>query len=359
MPGKSISPADYRYGFNGAEKEPEFTNNYGDIYDLGERHYDTRIARMFKVDPRTVEYSWQSPYVYHRNTPIRLTDFLGEGDYYSSEGKYVGNDGEKDEKVYLINDAFYDENKEYSAEDLLNLKTPLLKGGPSRAPISVDKVVKLDIKKTEFSYIAGVVSKEDASSFQGAAATTQATFNAVKLVKGKNTSMSDQSSYAKSLLGTDYSSVPDKKSLEDSDASDIANNARAGLIHVLMGGKDYSNGAVAWDGIDFAIKGSTHPKGRDGGFSVSETLWNEFTATYNWTMNKGKGIKYKGVYYSSAAAMAFTNGKYDKKGTSKWTKGRLAYKASVVYGQHLFWAPNYGAGENKGYNMKGLVNFDF
>ena len=268
----NVNKSDYRYGFNGAEKEPEFTNNYGDIYDLGERHYDTRIARMFKVDPRTAEYSWQSSYVYHRNTPIRLTDFLGEGDYYSSEGKYVGNDGEKDEKVYLINNAFYDENKEYSAEDLLNLKTPLLKGGPSRAPISVDRVVKLDIKKTEFSYIAGVVSKEDASSFQGAAATTQATFNAVKLVKGKNTSMSDQSSYAKSLLGTDYSSVPDKKSLEDSDASDIANNARAGLIHVLMGGKDYSNGAVAWDGIDFAIKGSTHPKGRDGGFSVSETL---------------------------------------------------------------------------------------
>ena len=49
---------------------------------------------MFSVDPRTDEYSWQSPYVYHRNNPINYIDFLGGGDgddwlYNEEDDEYV------------------------------------------------------------------------------------------------------------------------------------------------------------------------------------------------------------------------------------------------------------------------------
>jgi hypothetical protein len=35
---------------------------------------------MFSIDPRSFEYPWQSPYVYHRNSPIAVIDFMGGGD---------------------------------------------------------------------------------------------------------------------------------------------------------------------------------------------------------------------------------------------------------------------------------------
>lgn len=70
---------DYRYGFNGAEKVDEVSGE-GNTYDLGLRMYNARLGRIFKVDPRTSEYPWQSPYVYHRNNPIAVIDYHGGGD---------------------------------------------------------------------------------------------------------------------------------------------------------------------------------------------------------------------------------------------------------------------------------------
>lgn len=69
----------YRYGFNGAEKDDEISGN-GNVFDLGLREYDTRLGRMFSIDPRTPEYPCQSPYVYHRNSPISRVDYRGGGD---------------------------------------------------------------------------------------------------------------------------------------------------------------------------------------------------------------------------------------------------------------------------------------
>ena len=72
----------YRYSFNGKEQENELN---GGIYNMRLRFYDSRIAKMFKRDPRTKEYPWQSPYVYHRNNPIAWIDYMGGGDPPASE----------------------------------------------------------------------------------------------------------------------------------------------------------------------------------------------------------------------------------------------------------------------------------
>ena len=69
----------YRFGFNGQEKDNE-VSGLGNMYYLGLREYDARLGRMFSTDPRTPEYPWQSPYVYHRNSPISCIDFMGGGD---------------------------------------------------------------------------------------------------------------------------------------------------------------------------------------------------------------------------------------------------------------------------------------
>ncbi len=75
-----IGSQTFRYGFNGMEFDPEAKPGDKSHYDLGLRHYDPRVGRMFKVDPRSGEYPWQSPFAYHRNNPINNVDYMGGGD---------------------------------------------------------------------------------------------------------------------------------------------------------------------------------------------------------------------------------------------------------------------------------------
>lgn len=139
------------------------------------------------------------------------------------------------------------------------------------------EVEALNIKHDDFTYICGVLIKEDPDTFETMAALVQTTFNAVKLKKGDFLSMEEQAIYAKKLLSSNYSSVPVKTPLQDSDSNQIANDMRRALIHVLLAGYDYSNGSIVWDGIDFVILGKNHPKSKwYGGISITKQIWNSF-----------------------------------------------------------------------------------
>lgn len=85
---RSHEPSNYRYAFNGKEQENEVKGGNGNHYDLGARHYDPRLGRMLSIDPRTMEFAWQSPYAYHGNQPHNSIDFNGEGPYPTT---YNGN----------------------------------------------------------------------------------------------------------------------------------------------------------------------------------------------------------------------------------------------------------------------------
>lgn len=61
------------------EKDDE-VNGEGNTIHYEFRDYDTRIARFKSLDPKSFVYPWQSPFVYHRNNPINLADYLGLGD---------------------------------------------------------------------------------------------------------------------------------------------------------------------------------------------------------------------------------------------------------------------------------------
>jgi RHS repeat-associated protein len=79
VPNRHGSTADYRYGFQGQEKDDEIKGGEGNSLDFGERMYDPRIGRWFKIDPDDSKYPQFSPYLFASNNPIFLLDFDGRG----------------------------------------------------------------------------------------------------------------------------------------------------------------------------------------------------------------------------------------------------------------------------------------
>lgn len=73
MPKRNASSNEYRYGFNGMEKDDEVKGN-GNSYDFGARIYDPRIARWLSLDPLAAQYPFASPYNFVLNTPIQAID---------------------------------------------------------------------------------------------------------------------------------------------------------------------------------------------------------------------------------------------------------------------------------------------
>ena len=74
--GKSCAGI-YRYGFNGMEKDDEFTNS-SSHYDFGNRIYDSRVAKFLSRDRLANKYPEQSPYVFAANMPIVAIDAQGD-----------------------------------------------------------------------------------------------------------------------------------------------------------------------------------------------------------------------------------------------------------------------------------------
>ena len=79
------SKANYRYGFNGMEKDDELKGE-GNSIDFGERLLDTRTGRWFKTDK--VSKPWLSPYQYGDNNPVNNVDSDGNDEihfYYKTQ----------------------------------------------------------------------------------------------------------------------------------------------------------------------------------------------------------------------------------------------------------------------------------
>lgn len=50
------------------------------------------------------------------------------------------------------------------------------------------------------------------------------------------------------------------------------------VINALTNGKDYSNGAIRWDGFDLAARGFNHPKPKTAGVEISPADFMHFKA---------------------------------------------------------------------------------
>ncbi|MNU99839.1 hypothetical protein D3C71_899870 [compost metagenome] len=73
---KGVEGDNYRYGFNGKERDDELKGN-GNSYDFGARMYDPRIGRWFSRDPLFQYYPDMSEYNYAANNPIYFVDADG------------------------------------------------------------------------------------------------------------------------------------------------------------------------------------------------------------------------------------------------------------------------------------------
>ena len=78
VPTRNYSNPVYRYGFQGQEKDNEI-KGIGNSINYKFRMYDPRIGRFFAVDPEAKKYSFQSPYAFATNNPVRLVDVDGLG----------------------------------------------------------------------------------------------------------------------------------------------------------------------------------------------------------------------------------------------------------------------------------------
>ena len=76
MPGRNWSSNEYKFGFNGKEKDDKVSGT-GNQYDYGFRIYNPRIAKFLSVDPLTKNYPWYTPYQFAGNTPIQALDLDG------------------------------------------------------------------------------------------------------------------------------------------------------------------------------------------------------------------------------------------------------------------------------------------
>jgi len=73
MPGRKFNSGDYRFGFNGMERDDELKGE-GNSYDFGARMYDNRIGRWLSVDPLSHKFPDRSPFIGIGNNPIVYID---------------------------------------------------------------------------------------------------------------------------------------------------------------------------------------------------------------------------------------------------------------------------------------------
>ncbi len=77
MPGRSFSSDQYRYGFNGMEKDDEMGKGDGNSYTTEFRQYDPRLGRWLAVDPMETQRVGLTPYNFVQNSPLVRMDPSG------------------------------------------------------------------------------------------------------------------------------------------------------------------------------------------------------------------------------------------------------------------------------------------
>lgn len=77
LPGRLGNSGQYRFGFNGMEKDDE-TYGDGNALDFGARIYDSRLGRWLSIDPLQSKYPNLSPYNFCAGNPLIYKDVDGK-----------------------------------------------------------------------------------------------------------------------------------------------------------------------------------------------------------------------------------------------------------------------------------------
>ncbi|MBF4485042.1 hypothetical protein IRZ78_09445 [Flavobacterium sp. CSZ] len=89
VPNRHKSADDYRYGFQGQEKDDEIRGGEGNSLNYTYRMHDPRVGRFFTTDPLAKEYPHYSPYSFSGNKVIASIEFEGLEDVWVADGAKI------------------------------------------------------------------------------------------------------------------------------------------------------------------------------------------------------------------------------------------------------------------------------
>ncbi|MBU1901877.1 hypothetical protein KKG82_05965 [Patescibacteria group bacterium] len=158
MPGRNFNAGDYRYGFQGQEKDDEISSISGAHLNFKYRMYDARIARFFAVDPLAAKFPWNSTYAFSENRVIDGIELEGlervPYDYNLSsedyESELVTNDAKVFDAAFKAQNIIEDVNNSgrFLGTQMYPMnQPPILYGGPGGSDRG-----KVDEGKTIFLY---------------------------------------------------------------------------------------------------------------------------------------------------------------------------------------------------------------
>ncbi len=284
------------YKFNGKEFDEETG-----LYYYGARYMNPVASLWYGVDPLTETYENISAYIYCHSSPIILLDSDGQGDYYTSNGVLQGKDKFQDNKAYLIASATKDKDGNFINPKLLPVTNSVL------------------------NQYANTVAQESSGDKLESYALASAISN-LAAYKKKSISKTLQTEGIYGYRDGGSSTAYNKN----------AEYSMEAVINALSGGKDYSNGAIRWDGFDLAARGFGHPKPRMSGVDISGPNFLAFKKAWpNNFISKFSGGKY------TSFSSNFSSGRHPA--DSGANKGYVLYSASAVHGRTMFWKANLNA----------------
>ena len=293
------SSEDLPYKFNGKQ----FDDETG-LYYYGARYMNPMASIWYGVDPLAEKYINIGSYIYCHSSPIMLIDPTGEGDYYNKSGKLLGNDGVKNNKAYL-------------ATSVLTDKKGIVTSATDKSLLPVTNDV--------LNQYANTVAQESSGNKQESYALASAISNLSKYKK-------------KSILAT-LKTEGIYGFRDGGYKTDYEGNAKYSMeavINALTNGKDYSNGAIRWDGFDLAARGFNHPKPKTAGVEISPADFMHFKAAWPAKLIKaysaGKYTSFSSNFHSGSHPATYGS-----------NKGYVLYSSSAAYGRTMFWKANLNA----------------
>jgi len=117
MPDRNSSTSEYRYGFQGQEKDDEIKGE-GNSINYKYRMHDPRIGRFLSIDPLASDFAWNSPYSFSLNRVIDGIELEGLEFIYHTESMIdilyngtveirLSNFSKAYQKQWIMRDSYY------------------------------------------------------------------------------------------------------------------------------------------------------------------------------------------------------------------------------------------------------------